>query len=147
MRSGDRRRRFGAVPNRGGRWDVLLKADGWASALLAAAIALASVSTFRTPPPHGPRGLIWVAPLANAGLFVALVAVLLWRDRHGFVRVVSALAAALFAVVGAFFVRGAPPSRVVIIYWIPALLAIGAALVLQRSKRLARAEAHRRRHP
>jgi len=142
---GEGRRRFGAVPAKGGRWDVLIRADGWASALLAAAIALASVSSFRTPPPHGPRGLIWVPPLANAGLFVALVAVLLWRDRHGFARAVSAVAAALFAVVGVFFVRGGPPSRVLIIYWIPALLAIAAAVVLQRSKRLARAEVRRRR--
>ena len=56
------------------------------------------------------------------------------RQRHGYVRAVAVAGAAALAVAGFAFVR-ARPGFTLLCYWLPAVLAMGSALLLTRAHR------------
>lgn len=120
------------------RWGVLARADKASSILSGLAILLTAGSLFAGPPSEGnPPGFIVVAPLVGVIFFIALVAMFLELERHGLVRALLAIGAAILAVAALAYSGRAAPERLLIAYWIPAILALISAIVLVRGKRAA----------
>ena len=139
----------GKVPGPWAGWDLMEKADDVAALLAAVAIGLSAGSLFRgqsvafTVP-----GFVAIAPLVGAGMFIALVAMFLERERHGVARIIFAIGATVLAISGVYFSGRVALARVVFFYWVPAVLAIAAAVVLSRGHKLEQAvDVHRRTLP
>ncbi|HYV49647.1 MAG TPA: hypothetical protein VFA20_32540 [Myxococcaceae bacterium] len=86
---------------------------------------------------HGaPRGFMWISGIVALVFFASMIG--LWleplRQRHGYVRAVAVAGAAMLAVAGFAFVR-ARPGFTLLCYWLPAVLAMGSALLLTRAHR------------
>jgi len=83
-----------------------------------------------------PRGFTWLAGVAALVFFASMIG--LWleplRQRHGFVRALAVVGAAMLAAGGLAFTR-ASPSWTLLSYWFPAVLALSAAVVLTRGHR------------
>lgn len=98
-----------------------------------------------------PWGFTLVAPIAGLGIVVALFAMFAERVRHGIGRGILAACAVVLALAGFVFTRSVEPGRVLLCYWMPAVLAIGAALVLVRGHHAEvapeRRPVHRAHHP
>ena len=118
------------------RGDLLARGDMIASGLAAAATLLAAGALFFGPPRlSNPPAFIWIAPLAAAVFFVAMVAMWLERERHGVARVLCAIGAIALGVGGLALAGAVPPMRLLLFYWLPALCGMGAAVALTRAKR------------
>jgi len=83
-----------------------------------------------------PRGFAWIAGTVALIFFASMIG--LWleplRRRHGYVRGLAVAGAVVLAAAGVAFTR-ALPGLTLISYWIPAALAMGAAIVLTRGHR------------
>jgi len=83
-----------------------------------------------------PRGFTWIAGVVALVFFASMIG--LWleplRRRHGYVRAVAVAGAAVLAAGGLAF-TGARPGLALLSYWLPALLAMGAAILLTRAHR------------
>jgi len=119
------------------RWGVMGQADKIAAGLNALATALCAMPLYFGPPQEGnPLSFALVAPLVAAGFFVALVAQFLERDnRHGLVRALLAGGAVVLAIAGVAFAGDVGAGRLLFFYWVPAVIAILAATVLQKAHR------------
>jgi hypothetical protein len=129
-------------PERGpwAKWHVLAFADKVAALHVGAAIALTSTALLfgRGLNASGNGGFPLFAPFAGAIFLIALVAMFLERERHGLARGLLALGSAFLAVVAAWFGKQAGTEKLLIAYWVPALLGISAVLILTWGKRAAR---------
>jgi hypothetical protein len=83
-----------------------------------------------------PRGFTWIAGIVALIFFASMIG--LWleplRRRHGYVRAVAVAGAAVLAGGGLAY-TGARPGLTLLTYWLPALLAMGAAFLLTRGHR------------
>jgi peptidoglycan/LPS O-acetylase OafA/YrhL len=116
-------------------WGVLGKADKLTALLNVVATALCAMPLYWGPPQEGnPLGFALAAPLVAAGFFVALVAQFLEHDnRHGIVRALLAGGAVILAIAGIVFAGEVPTGRLLLFYWVPAILAMLAATLLQKA--------------
>ena len=120
---------------------MLGRADVGASLLAAAAIFLSALPLYRGPDASG-RGLfIALAPLSGAAIFVVLIYMFAERSRHGWARLLLCCIGVALAVSAAAFTTfgHAPIGRVLLSYWLPAILCVAAAAVLERGHHRARA--------
>lgn len=102
------------------------------------AILLTAGSLFAGPPRDGnPAGFILIAPLAGVVFFIALVAMFLELERNGLVRALLVIGAAVLAVTAIAYSGQVAAGRLLVAYWIPAILALVSAMVLLRGKRAA----------
>jgi peptidoglycan/LPS O-acetylase OafA/YrhL len=80
-----------------------------------------------------PRGFTWIAGIVALVFFASMIG--LWleplRRRHGYVRAVAVAGAVMLAAGGVAFTR-ARPGFTLLSYWLPAILAVGAAILLTR---------------
>ena len=136
------------------KWDVLSRGDIVAGLLTAVAIFFTAGSLFGGPPnahAANPAGFVWVAPLVGAVFFIALLAMFAERERHGVGRVLLAAGSAALAVAGFVFMHQVTAARLVLFYWVPAILGICAALALVQAHKASRGVAvkvrHHRRRP
>jgi peptidoglycan/LPS O-acetylase OafA/YrhL len=121
------------------RQRVLTRADYGALALLAGASLLCVGALFRgNTTLDTSAGFVWVAPLIALGFVFALFGIWMEQERHGLVRAFAVGGAVALAVAGAIFAGEAPASQLVLFYWVPAILAMLAALVVERNHRLLR---------
>jgi hypothetical protein len=83
-----------------------------------------------------PRGFGWVSGIVALVFFASMIG--LWleplRRRRGYVRTVALAGAVVLAAGGVVFSR-LRPGFTLLSYWLPALLAIGAAILLTRGHR------------
>jgi hypothetical protein len=123
------------------KWHVEAFADKVAGLHVAAAIVLCATALFIGPLQQGPGLPVYpmAAPLVGALYLLALVIMFTSRDRHGLVRALLGLGAALLAVVALWFGRSINPARLLWPYWIPALLGLTGVLVLAWGHRAAHA--------
>ncbi len=130
------------------RWDILAKADITAAILTAVATLFTSFVMFRFED-GGPGQMPWlfsiIAPLMGVVFFIALIAQFVERERHGIARALLVGAAVVLAASGVAFTGRAGPGLVLLSYWVPALLAVGAATVLIQGHRRADGKAGPRR--
>jgi hypothetical protein len=118
---------------------ALGRGDKLAAPLGAAAIFFSAFSLFFGPPSEaGGAPFVWTAPLVAFLFFVALVAMFVEPVRHGIARALFSGGALVELVAGFVFLSKVPAGRVIFFYWLPALLALGAALALTRAHRAAR---------
>lgn len=131
-----------SAPERGpwAKWHVLAFADRVAALHAGAAIILSATALFFGPgvDAQGQHGFPMFAPFGGALFLIALIDMFLERDRHGLARGLLAMGAAFLAVVAAWFNRNVDAGKLWVAYWIPALLAVSAALILTWGKRAAR---------
>ena len=121
------------------------RADKGAAVLCGIAIVLCGGAAITSDSGMGaPWGFTVIAPLAGLGIVAALLAMFFDRVRHGIGRGILAACAVALAVAGFVFTGAVDARRVLLFYWAPAVLAIGAALVLIRGHH---AEAVPQRHP
>jgi hypothetical protein len=69
--------------------------------------------------------------------FVALVVMFLELERHGLVRTLLAVGAAVLALTAIACSGKVAPGRLLVAYWLPAILALLSAIILLRAKRMA----------
>ncbi len=120
------------------RWDVLAKGDTTAAILAAVATVLCAGALIWPHDPALDPGLFRMgAPLVGAVFFVALVTMFVARERHGIARSLLALGAVALAVIGLVSMGQVAATRVVVFYWVPAVLAMVATLALGRAKSVA----------
>ncbi|MGQ0504022.1 MAG: hypothetical protein ACT4TC_01755 [Myxococcaceae bacterium] len=121
------------------QWDILARADIGAALLTTGAIFFTALSVFEPSGPTGslPTAYSVIAPLMGVGFFVALITQFLERERHGIARGILIGAAVILVASGIALTPKVGPGFVLLTYWTPALLAVGAALVLLRGHRRA----------
>lgn len=79
-------------------------------------------------------GFTWVSGVVAMAFFAAMVAIWTEEYRHGVARALSAAGAAVLGI-GALAYTGQLPGLTLLSYWIPAILAMVAAMVLFAGKR------------
>jgi|GEM_PF-2726882 len=127
-----------AARRRWKRWGILARTDKASAILSALAILLTSGSLFAGPPGEGnPAGFILIAPLVGVVFFIALVAMFLELERNGLVRALLAIGAGVLAVTAIAYSGKVAAGRLLVAYWVPAILALVSAIVLLRGKRAA----------
>lgn len=122
------------------RWEILSRGDMSATVLISAAAVFCAGALFWPRPAQlitQPFALIWVAPLVAVAFIVALFAMFAEIERFGMVRMILIVGAVTLALTGALFANDVTASRILLTYWLPALLALGGAITLVRSHRLA----------
>lgn len=110
--------------------------DYAAGSMLTLAAILCGGALFWNRAGDQPRGFTWIAGIVALVFFASLIGFWLepLRKRHGYVRTLAVGGAVVLAAGGLAFTR-ARPSLTLLSYWIPAVLAVGAALVLTRAHR------------
>lgn len=110
--------------------------DYASGSLLTIAALLCGGALFLNGNQAAPRGFSWIAGVVALVFFASMIG--LWleplRQRHGYVRVVAVAGAVVLAAAGLAFMR-ARPGFTLLSYWLPALLAMGAAILLTRAHR------------
>src|SRR4051812_35080754 len=110
--------------------------DYASGSMLTLAALLSGCALFLNGGGHAPRGFTWVAGIVALVFFASMIG--LWleplRRRHGYVRAVAVAGAVVLAAGGLAF-TGARPGLTLLSYWLPALLAMGAAILLTRGHR------------
>jgi hypothetical protein len=118
---------------------VLARADKWAASLVSIGIVLTAGPLLAGPPGAGnPGAFVVVAPVVGVvGLFVALVAMFLERERRGVVRGLLLASAIALAICAMAYAGSVSARRLLAFYWAPAILSLLAAMVLVWGKRAA----------
>ena len=110
--------------------------DYASGSLLTIAALLCGGSLFLNGGQGGPRGFTWIAGIVALVFFASMIG--LWleplRQRHGYVRAVAVAGAVVLVGAGLAFTR-ARPGFTLLSYWLPAVLAMGAAVLLTRGHR------------
>ncbi len=116
------------------RWAILGRADIVAAILTAVATFFTGLVMFYPESSSGslPSAYSVVAPLMGVVFFIALIAQFVERERHGIARALLISASVILAVSGVVFSGQVGAGRVLFSYWIPALIAVAAAIVLIR---------------
>jgi hypothetical protein len=127
------------------RWEILSRGDMTATVLISAATVFCAGALFWPRSANlllQPFPLVWIAPLVGVAFIIALFAMFAEVERHGMVRMVLVMGAVTLAVTGVIYANDVTASRILLTYWLPSLLAMGGAITLVRSHRLA----HHNRH-
>jgi hypothetical protein len=118
---------------------LLARADKASLVICSLAIVLAGSAPFLGSPGDDPipTGFVLVAPFVAVAFGGALAMLFVKRLRGGTVRAVLGSGAAALAIAGIVYTNSVPPRLLVIAYWLPALLSLAAAWVLEWSRRAA----------
>ncbi|HVE87199.1 MAG TPA: hypothetical protein VND93_30295 [Myxococcales bacterium] len=112
------------------------RADYVSGTLLTLAAVLCAGALFREGDGTGPRAFGWIAGVVALDFFAAMIGFWLepLRRRHGFVRALAVAGALVLAAGGLAYSRMLP-GFTLLSYWIPAALAMLAAVRLTRAHR------------
>ena len=104
--------------------------------MLTLAALLGGCALFVNGRGNAPRGFSWVAGIVALVFFASMIG--LWAAplprRHGYVRALALVGAVVLAAGGVAFSR-ALPAYTLLSYWLPAVLAVGASILLTRGHR------------
>jgi hypothetical protein len=117
---------------------ILARADKAALVISSWATMLAGSAPFLGSPDEGiPIGFALVAPFVAVAFSLALGLLCFKRLRGGAVRALLGSGASALAIAGIVYTQSVSPSLLVIAYWLPALLSLTAAWILEWSRRAA----------
>jgi peptidoglycan/LPS O-acetylase OafA/YrhL len=110
--------------------------DYASGSLLTLAAVLCGGALFWKGAGDQPRGFTWIAGTVALVFFASIIGFWLepLRRRHGYVRALAVAGAVVLAAGGLAFTRS-QPALTLLSYWLPAVLAVGAALLLTRGHR------------